>query len=222
MFDTHCSCSCTLEHRVFLCLSHLPSKFSSIFFALPATEAKCAQRIGRPRSLTSSTRCSPSSPPSFYHLHLTSCPLNTHTHTHTHPHTHTFIPHIMNIDVCVSACVCMRACVHACVCLSEIQPSGNSAELKSNSAKLKSITFNDRAALEQMVQERISSNKVMIFSKSGCPYCKKAKAAVEGAGESPTPHVDDTLIDTTYRYRALLLLSNARLWVIFFSRRNSV
>ena len=124
------------------------------------------------------------------------------------------------------ACVCMRACVRACVCLSEIQPSGNSAELKSNSAKLKSITFNNRAALEQMVQEKISRNKVMIFSKSGCPYCKKAKAAVEGAGESPTASISTPHIDQGASGRRMphigdefarpFIALNARLWVIFF------
>jgi glutaredoxin len=125
--------------------------------------------------------------------------------------------------------------------VSEIQPSGNAAELRSNSAKLKAITFNNRAALEQMVQDKISSNKVMIFSKSNCPFCKKAKAAVEGAGESLTPHIDDTLIDTTYRstphidqgasgrrmphigdeFARPFIALNSLLWVFFF-RRNSV
>jgi hypothetical protein len=52
-----------------------------------------------------------------------------------------------------------------------------------------------------MAHDKISRNKVMIFSKSNYPFCKKAKEAVEGAGESLTPHIDDTLIDTTYRYR---------------------
>lgn len=30
------------------------------------------------------------------------------------------------------------------------------------------------------VEEQISSNKVVVFSKSYCPYCKKAKAALFG------------------------------------------
>ncbi|OQV23795.1 putative Uncharacterized monothiol glutaredoxin F10D7.3 [Hypsibius exemplaris] len=29
--------------------------------------------------------------------------------------------------------------------------------------------------VKQMVQDKIKANKVMVFSKSYCPYCKKAK-----------------------------------------------
>ena len=40
----------------------------------------------------------------------------------------------------------------------------------------------DLEALEQMVADKIASNKVMMFSKTNCPFCKNAKAALEGQG----------------------------------------
>lgn len=35
-------------------------------------------------------------------------------------------------------------------------------------------------SMKAFVEEQISSNKVVVFSKSYCPYCKKAKAALFG------------------------------------------
>lgn len=35
---------------------------------------------------------------------------------------------------------------------------------------------------EEFVKVQVSSNKVVVFSKTYCPYCKKAKAALQGAG----------------------------------------
>mmetsp|Transcript_45295 Transcript_45295/g.107631 ORF Transcript_45295/g.107631 Transcript_45295/m.107631 type:complete len:183 (+) Transcript_45295:20-568(+) len=36
--------------------------------------------------------------------------------------------------------------------------------------------------LEEMVQSQISSNKVMVFSKSSCPFCLKAKKVLDATG----------------------------------------
>lgn len=38
------------------------------------------------------------------------------------------------------------------------------------------------AGKAEFVNLQVSSNKVVVFSKSYCPYCKKAKAALSGAG----------------------------------------
>ncbi|KAF1796928.1 glutaredoxin-1 [Mucor lusitanicus] len=34
--------------------------------------------------------------------------------------------------------------------------------------------------VEQFVEDAIKNNKVVIFTKSTCPYCKKAKALLDG------------------------------------------
>ncbi|KAG2215009.1 hypothetical protein INT46_010820 [Mucor plumbeus] len=34
--------------------------------------------------------------------------------------------------------------------------------------------------VEQLVEDAIKNNKVVIFTKSFCPYCKKAKALLDG------------------------------------------
>ena len=50
------------------------------------------------------------------------------------------------------------------------------------STRLASVSMNAGAAadLEKMVQDKIKGNKVMIFSKSTCPFCSKAKKAMDG------------------------------------------
>ena len=50
------------------------------------------------------------------------------------------------------------------------------------STRLASVSMNAGAAadLEKMVQDKIKGNKVMIFSKSACPFCSKAKKAMDG------------------------------------------
>jgi len=49
-------------------------------------------------------------------------------------------------------------------------------------AKLASLSFSDPAELEQMVQDKIAGSKVMVFSKSRCPFCLKAKKALDDQG----------------------------------------
>jgi len=51
-------------------------------------------------------------------------------------------------------------------------------------AKLDSISFDDPSELAALalVQDKIGSNKVMIFSKSGCPFCSLAKQALDAQG----------------------------------------
>uniref|UniRef100_A0ACB8EGY2 Uncharacterized protein n=1 Tax=Sphaerodactylus townsendi TaxID=933632 RepID=A0ACB8EGY2_9SAUR len=41
----------------------------------------------------------------------------------------------------------------------------------------------DRDSLKLQVQAMIGSHRVMIFSKSGCPYCSKVSGRVPGLGE---------------------------------------
>ncbi|CAK8676795.1 unnamed protein product [Clavelina lepadiformis] len=38
----------------------------------------------------------------------------------------------------------------------------------------------NKTAAKQLIEENISSNKVMVFSKSWCPYCKRAKDVIAG------------------------------------------
>eukprot|EP00281_Chroomonas_sp_CCMP1168_P005563 CAMPEP_0206271508 /NCGR_PEP_ID=MMETSP0047_2-20121206/33472_1 /ASSEMBLY_ACC=CAM_ASM_000192 /TAXON_ID=195065 /ORGANISM="Chroomonas mesostigmatica_cf, Strain CCMP1168" /LENGTH=155 /DNA_ID=CAMNT_0053700287 /DNA_START=104 /DNA_END=571 /DNA_ORIENTATION=- len=43
-------------------------------------------------------------------------------------------------------------------------------------------TLKAAQAPNELIQDAISSNKVMVFSKSWCPFCSKAKAALDSVG----------------------------------------
>ncbi|KAG1138933.1 hypothetical protein G6F37_010060 [Rhizopus arrhizus] len=46
--------------------------------------------------------------------------------------------------------------------------------------KRSSISQEKMAQIEQIVEEIIKNNKIAVFSKSYCPYCTRAKKALEG------------------------------------------
>lgn len=53
----------------------------------------------------------------------------------------------------------------------------------------------DEAAVKSKVEKLIADNQVMVFSWSGCPFCKKAKAALSEMGAQYTALELDTIPD---------------------------
>ncbi|KAI7905360.1 glutaredoxin-1 [Cokeromyces recurvatus] len=45
------------------------------------------------------------------------------------------------------------------------------------------FTEEEMAQVQQIVEEIIKNNKIAVFSKSYCPYCKRAKEALRELGE---------------------------------------
>ena len=46
------------------------------------------------------------------------------------------------------------------------------------SAFKKAFTFKQLSSIADQVDHNIKSNDIMVFSKTYCPYCKRAKAAI--------------------------------------------
>lgn len=64
---------------------------------------------------------------------------------------------------------------------------------------------------DEFVKLQVSSNKVVVFSKSYCPYCKKAKAAIKDAGLSEFYVIElDERDDGDAIQDALLKITGAR------------
>jgi len=64
---------------------------------------------------------------------------------------------------------------------------------------------------DEFVKLQVSSNKVVVFSKSYCPYCKKAKAAIKEAGLSEFYVIElDERDDGDAIQDALLKITGAR------------
>jgi glutaredoxin 3 len=67
-----------------------------------------------------------------------------------------------------------------------------------------------RMSAESFAKEQISGNKVVVFSKSFCPFCKKTKKALDGLGVEYTTFELNQMDDGAEIQDALLAISGQK------------